>query len=557
MQKKIGNVVLDYSFYSGDDRYSDGDIEDTVLDAFRNGTSEQLLRSSNQWAVLYHLSDIRENILEWYPFNSDASLLEIGSGCGALTRLFSRKVNKVTCIELSEKRSFINAERNKEKENIEIKIGNFEDIKLEEKYDYITLIGVWEYAGLYVSSEQPYILMLEKIKQYLKPNGKIIIAIENKMGMKYLNGAKEDHVGKAFAGIEDYRDTSYVRTFSKPELCQLLERVGIEDYKFYYPSPDYKLPDSIYSDTYMPEVGEIRTWGKNYDHVRMALYNEAIVADQICRDHMFDYFSNSFLIICNEKKNDYEYIHYTNVRNEEYQTKTIIIEENGKRNVKKEYLKQESARPFDIFMQMNVGYEILGKEFKNIKFLKPLVDKNRMEYRYLDGVSLEAVLLPKIHLAEDLILAFRNIIHTYFAFDERYCSEFKVTDAYKEFFGDHHVTTKEKALEITNIDMVLQNMILQDDIAYCIDYEWVFDFPIPFEFVIYRCAEMYYGKYNMYFSKKYNFYKFMTAVGIKEENIAVYGKMADFFYQKISGKGSIGNYRKASGMLMIPDVKWQ
>jgi len=554
MRKKIGNVILDYSFYEGEDKYSDGDIEDVILEAFRNNTSEQLLRSSNQWAVLYHLSDIRENILEWYPFDSTASLLEIGSGCGALTGLFSRKVKKVTCIELSEKRSLINAERNRDRENIEIKLGNFEDIKLEEKYDYISLIGIWEYAGLYVNSEEPYVFMLKKIKEYLKPNGKIIIAIENKMGLKYLNGAKEDHVSKVFAGIEDYRDISYVRTFSRPELCQLFERAGIRDYKFYYPSPDYKLPDSIYSDTYMPKVGEIRTWGKNYDHVRLALYNDAIVVDQICRDGIFDYFSNSFLIICNEKENDYEYIHYTGVRNEEYQTKTVIVGENGKRNVKKEYLKKELDRPFDIFNQMHMSCEILNKEFVNTEFLEPIWKKDKMEYRYLEGASLDVILFQKIHSADDLILEFRKMIDTYFAIDEYYCVDFSVTDAYRKFFGNYYIATKEKALKVTNIDMVFQNLIMQDGQVYCIDYEWVFDFPIPFEFVIYRCVEMYYSKYNMYFSKRYNFHQFLIAIGVNEVNIAVYEKMAGFFYEKISGKGSIDNYRKANGMLTIPDV---
>ena len=226
MKEKIGNVVLDDSFYTGEDSYSDGEIEDVILEAFRDGTTEQLLRSSRQWAVLYHLSDIRENILEWYPFDSDASLLEIGSGCGALTGLFSRKVKRVTCIELSKKRSLINAERNRGRNNIEIKVGNFKDIKIEEKYDYITLIGVWEYAGLYVGGDEPYIFMLRKIKEYLKPGGKIIVAIENKMGLKYFNGAPEDHTAKMYSGINDYAGEKAARTFSKPEIVKIWVKWG-------------------------------------------------------------------------------------------------------------------------------------------------------------------------------------------------------------------------------------------------------------------------------------------------------------------------------------------
>lgn len=222
MQKKIGNVILDYSFYPGEDKYTDGEIEDDILAAFREHRSEEMLRSSRQWPILYHISDIRENLLEWYPFNEDADLLEVGAGCGALTGLFSRRVKMVTCIELSEKRSIINAERNKDRNNIEIKIGNFEDIVLDKKYDYITLIGVWEYAGLYVSGGESYVSMIRKVKEYLKPNGKIIVAIENKMGMKYFNGAVEDHTAQMYSGINDYVGERKVRTFSKPEIENIL-----------------------------------------------------------------------------------------------------------------------------------------------------------------------------------------------------------------------------------------------------------------------------------------------------------------------------------------------
>ena len=58
---------------------------------------------------MYHLSDIRQNIVEWLQIENTAEILEIGSGCGAITGTLARKAKSVTCIELSEKRSMINA----------------------------------------------------------------------------------------------------------------------------------------------------------------------------------------------------------------------------------------------------------------------------------------------------------------------------------------------------------------------------------------------------------------------------------------------------------------
>lgn len=119
MRKQIGKVVLDYTYYAGEDLYSDGDIEDVLLDIVKKGIQDEVLYSDNRWPVLYHLSNIRENILEWYPLKKNADVLEIGSGCGAVTGLLSRKAKHVTCIELSEKRSIINAYRNSGCTNVE------------------------------------------------------------------------------------------------------------------------------------------------------------------------------------------------------------------------------------------------------------------------------------------------------------------------------------------------------------------------------------------------------------------------------------------------------
>lgn len=548
MKEKIGAVTLNYEYYDGMDYYSDGDfVEEKLLEICRTNRIEEALKESNSWPVLYHLSDIRGNLIEWYPIEKDAKVLEIGSGCGAISRYLCKKAERVVGIELSKRRSLINAYRNYDCGNLEIIVGNFKEVQIEEKFDYVTLIGVLEYAGSYVDGDDPYEQMLLKVKEYLKPNGKLIIAIENKMGLKYLNGAKEDHVGKPFAGIEDYRGVSKVRTFSKPELCQMMDKVGFCAYKFYYPTPDYKLPDSIYSDEYMPQIGDIRTWGHNYNEVRIALYNEGIAFDQVCRDEMFDYFSNSFLVICNEKSNSIQYIHYTNTRNNEYQTKTIIVD--GK-EVTKSFLK-DCARKYDIFSEMNEKYEILNKEFLNVRYLKPNVENGLLIYPYIKGDSLEVRLIHKLHDIEGLVREFKEILRTYFTVSDIYISYFIITDDYINIFGEQYVKTKEKALRVTNIDMLLQNLIVRTDEVICIDYEWVFDFPIPFEFVLYRCVETFYRKFQMYIMHKYNWKEFLIELGIKEENISIYQHMNRHFYDYITGEKRITHYQKASGMISM------
>lgn len=290
--------VLNLKFYKGSDLYSDGDVEDKILELLKSGREpEEILKDNDDWAILYHLSEIRHNLLEWYDFNPEGTLLEIGSGCGAITGLFCSKVKQVTGIELSKKRSSINAERNKKYDNFEIVVGNFQDIEIEEKFDYVTLIGVLEYASSYINSEQPFADMLKKVRKYLKPNGKLILAIENKMGLKYWAGAMEDHTGELFDGLENYRGVNSVRTFSRKELEKLLKENGFSGTEFYYPVPDYKMPMTVYSDNYLPEMGDLRNITAVCDRERYELFDEELVYDEICEEKEFPLFANSFLVI--------------------------------------------------------------------------------------------------------------------------------------------------------------------------------------------------------------------------------------------------------------------
>lgn len=298
--EKIGNITLDLSLYSGSDLYSDGKIEDKLLEVVKKYPQEEyseIIAKEKSWPFLYHLSFTRGNIIEWLPELEDANVLEIGSGCGAVTPFIARHAKKVTCVELSKKRSLINAYRNKESDNINIKVGNFEDVEkhLTEKYDMITLIGVLEYAQSYISGSTPYESFLCMLKKHLTQNGKIIIAIENRLGMKYLAGCKEDHLSSYFTGIEGYSNSA-VKTFSKKGLENLLNGCGLS-YKFYYPYPDYKFPVSIYSDEHLPQAGELKRNNNHYDNDRIVAFDEFSAFNSVIKDGLFPEFSNSFLVV--------------------------------------------------------------------------------------------------------------------------------------------------------------------------------------------------------------------------------------------------------------------
>lgn len=297
--ERIGKVKLDMTHYNGKDVYSDGDVENDILAYCKQGCIQEALLNDTRWPVFYHLSPIRENLLNWFPFPSNATVLEIGMGCGAITGTLCRAVSQVEGVEISPRRAEIAAWRHKNCENLIIHVGNLNDMNITRKFDYVTLIGVLEYAGSFTHTSDPYKDFLQACRQYLKPGGQLIIAIENKFGLKYWSGAREDHTGKIFDSITGYKGNDKVRTFSKPELEKLLYDSGFENLTWYYPFPDYKLPHRVYSDEYLPTAGAFEdNHFIYYDIERYVLFNEADTMNEIVNSGLFDMFSNSFLVYC-------------------------------------------------------------------------------------------------------------------------------------------------------------------------------------------------------------------------------------------------------------------
>ena len=210
MKETIGNVLLNLDYYDGEDAYSDGSIEDRLLEIVKTTPKEdyqKVILTEKSWPIFYHLSPERENILDWYEWKDDASVFEVGAGCGAISGVLCRNAKRVVANDLSKRRSTINAYKNQDASNLEIMVGNFNVVaeKMEERFDYVTLIGVLEYAKSYIGKDNPYPEYLEKINRLLKPGGKILIAIENRLGLKYFAGCREDHVAGNLPELKDIR----------------------------------------------------------------------------------------------------------------------------------------------------------------------------------------------------------------------------------------------------------------------------------------------------------------------------------------------------------------
>lgn len=483
IQEKIGSVVMDFTYYQGKDLYSDGEIEDEMLDIAMNNPSEsfpQIIEERKSWPVFYHLSEFRTNIIDWIPFKKTDKVLEIGSGCGAITGALARKAGSVTCIDLSKKRSMVNAYRHQEYDNIRIMVGNFKDIEphLDEDYDYVLLIGVFEYGQAYIGGVTPYEDFMRICNRHRKPEGRMVIAIENKFGLKYWAGCREDHLGTYFSGLEGYHEGGSARTFTRHGLEKIMETVGIHDYSFYYPYPDYKFMTTIYSDRYLPKKGELTKNLRNFDRERVLLFDEKQVFDQIIDENEFPLFSNSYLLVIG-KAPDVVYTKFSNDRAAKWAISTsIVCDESGHIHVEK---RPDTKAAWEHMRDTKHAYERLCARYENTKIAinvcTAIDDDTRkgLSFEFCNGVTLEAKLDECLMRAD--VAGFKALIDEYM----------------------YWLSYKEDVYNVSNIDFIFPNILVDGDKWHVIDYEWTFDKHIPAKEIAFRA-----------------FYNYMLGGGIRQ-----------------------------------------
>ena len=75
MTEQIGKVTLDYTFYNGQDQYSDGDIENDLLQLIMEEPDvEKILAEDDRWPVLYHFSPVRKKMHLYLKLGQDVEL---------------------------------------------------------------------------------------------------------------------------------------------------------------------------------------------------------------------------------------------------------------------------------------------------------------------------------------------------------------------------------------------------------------------------------------------------------------------------------------------------
>lgn len=287
--------------------YRDG-AEDRLWEMARDARdlrseATEMLESAKGWAEQYHSHPARANILRGVDLPSDAVVLEIGSGCGPITRYLGETTGLVDSVEPVLPRARVGRERTRDLENVEVFCGNLEDVPSDPVYDVVVVVGVLEYVANGSPDPQPYRSFLQECRRRLRPGGSLVLAIENKLGVKYLTGTGEDHSGRIFDSIEDYPRDSPARTFSRTALLDLLTQSGFTP-RLYGVFPDYKHTRVVLDTERLYEsapdlLENLPSFPSRFAGThKLKLASEARVWRELARDGLGAHFANSFLVLC-------------------------------------------------------------------------------------------------------------------------------------------------------------------------------------------------------------------------------------------------------------------
>ncbi len=171
-------------------------------------------------------------------------------------------------------------------------------------------------------------------------------------------------------------------------------------------------------------------------------------------------------------------------RRPEYRQQTVILEEGGRRLVRKIAVGTEAKAHMIRYAE---NAETLRRALKENSLIRILSceqkDDSTVEFPFLREATLAERLTgldEGAYLKE--ILTFRKTLEEAFKTEP-----FRLTEEYKDFFGEDALPEGRLALRPANLDMNFDNVFLSDgETCTLIDYEWVVPFPVPLDYVIFR-----------------------------------------------------------------------
>lgn len=226
------------------------------------------------------INGIQKGLLQWYAFKAGGAALYIGAPDSPLAQMLSEKKLAVTCMYpdgVSEK-SWQQAN--------------------ERRFDYIICIEALE-------TQQEPSVFLEIFYRILKKDGKMLLGMNNRLGLRYFCGDRDQYTNRCFDSVEGYKrtytkkeDTFKGRSYSMAEIRKMLMDTEWKNFRFYSVFSDLTNPSLIYSEHFLPNEDLTNRLIPFFNHPQTAFLDEKMLYNDLVVNHMFHQMANAYLIEC-------------------------------------------------------------------------------------------------------------------------------------------------------------------------------------------------------------------------------------------------------------------
>ncbi|MEO6003583.1 MAG: class I SAM-dependent methyltransferase [Opitutus sp.] len=301
---------------------------ESLLSSIRSGQPwrsvvDARFSATKPWLHSIITSPARTAFFESVLPSGDGLVLDLGSGWGQIARPLAHQRPVVALEPVAERLNFI--EESARQEGVHQQITYLEadylELELETRFTAICAIGVLEWVGAFQTHSDPQDRQrrfLQKVRSELTAGGHLILGIENRIGLKYLLGCPDDHLGVPGiaclpAPLAKARWLTHAGhalqsfTYSPAELSEMLCTAGFGKIEFFGAFPDYKLPQVIRPfgengqelNTWLANGGAVPAEHNGYDGSPLSPeFNESLAAHYrtLAQEHTAHTFVPSFFV---------------------------------------------------------------------------------------------------------------------------------------------------------------------------------------------------------------------------------------------------------------------
>lgn len=227
------------------------------------------------------------------------------------------------------------------------------------------------------------------------------------------------------------------------------------------------------------------------------------------------------------------FVKYNRMRRPAYQIRTSILEEDGVRYVEKAALCPEGQQHIQSFLKKQ---EQLSRQNPALSVLEPAgrQEADRVRFPFLSGETLAQKMGREIQEGRPAKAVLEEGLKSLFG-GEAAREDFVVTSEFTEVFGKIP-ELKDISFPVSNVDGLFENLMELDGRIWVIDYEWVFDFPIPVGFLAYRNLYYFFQRFKGTFQwDDASLPEYLGQFGIKKELTSIYQRMEERFQAYVHG----------------------